>query len=51
MSGISAQSEFIFEKTNMGERFNEIRKVLPTFLRMIEKYSTVQLYQILKIQL
>jgi hypothetical protein len=50
-SEISAKSGFSHEEIDMGERFNEVRKVMHTFLRMIEKYSTVQLYRILKIQL
>ncbi|QNR86755.1 hypothetical protein H9N25_10400 [Pedobacter riviphilus] len=35
----------------LGDRFNKIREVIPTFLSMIEKYSTIQLYKILKVQL
>ena len=35
----------------LGDRFNRIREVIPTFLSMIENYSTVQLYKILKVQL
>ena len=50
-SKISAKDEFSYEGTDMGIRFNEIKKALPAFVRMIEKYSTVQLYRILKIQL
>lgn len=35
----------------MGDRFDRINKILPTFLKIIESYSTTQLYQILKVQL
>lgn len=50
-SEISSKSELLYGETDMGNRFNEIKKALPTFTRMIEKYSTIQLYRILKIQL
>ena len=50
-SEISTKSNFLYDNTDMGDRFNEISKALPAFIRMIEKYSTVQLYRILKIQL
>ncbi len=36
---------------NMGDRFNKIESIMPFFLSLIEKYSTTQLYRILKIQL
>jgi hypothetical protein len=39
------------EKKNLGDRFNKIEEVIPKFLLMLEKYSTVQLYKTLKIQL
>jgi hypothetical protein len=35
----------------MGERLNKIIDVIPTFLSVISKYSTNQLYKSLKIQL
>lgn len=50
-SEISAKSDFLYGETDMGNRFNEIKKALPFFIRMIENYSTIQLYRILKIQL
>lgn len=50
-SNISSKGEFFHEEIDMGDRFNGVKNVLPIFLRMIEKYSTVQLYRILKIQL
>lgn len=39
------------EKKNLGDRFNKIEEVIPKFLSMLEKYSTVQLYKTLKVQL
>lgn len=36
---------------NMGDRLNKIENIIPFFLKVCEKYSTTQLYQILKIQL
>lgn len=36
---------------NLGDRFNKIQEVVPQFLSMIEKHSTIQLYKILKVQL
>lgn len=50
-SEICAKSDFLYGETDMGNRFNEIKKALPFFIRMIEDYSTIQLYRILKIQL
>ncbi|MBT3206749.1 MAG: hypothetical protein HN704_13845 [Bacteroidetes bacterium] len=47
---ISINSTFNIEE-NMGDRFNKIESIVPFFLSLIEKYSTTQLYQILKIQL
>ncbi len=35
----------------LGDRFNKIQEVIPMFLSMIEKHTTVQLYKILKVQL
>lgn len=39
------------ENKNLGDRFNKIEEVIPKFLLMLEKYSTVQLYKTLKVQL
>lgn len=39
------------EEKNLGDRFNRINEVIPKFLLMLEKYSTVQLYKTLKVQL
>lgn len=36
---------------NMGVRYNKIESVMPFFISLIDRYSTIQLYQILKIQL
>ncbi|SFB27836.1 three component ABC system middle component [Algoriphagus aquimarinus] len=35
----------------LGDRFNRIQEVIPTFISMIEKHSTIQLYKMLKVQL
>lgn len=48
---ISIECGFLYEKIDMGERFEKIRTVMPIFLKVIEKYSTLELYRILKIQL
>lgn len=39
------------EKKNLGDRFNKIEEIIPKILLMLEKYSTVQLYKALKVQL
>ncbi|WP_140485876.1 DUF6521 family protein [Flavobacterium sp. GSA192] len=39
------------ENKNLGDRFAKIEEVIPKFLLMLEKHSTIQLYKILKIQL
>lgn len=39
------------ENKNLGDRFNKIEEVIPKFLLMLEKYTTIQLYKTLKIQL
>ncbi|MFA9192901.1 hypothetical protein AAGV33_00680 [Flavobacterium sp. FBOR7N2.3] len=39
------------ENKNLGDRFTKIEEVMPKFLLMLEKHSTIQLYKILKIQL
>lgn len=49
--GIILKEKFSFDEIDMGIRFNEIKKVLPIFLRLINEYSTSQLYRVLKIQL
>lgn len=49
--GIILKEKFSIDENDMGIRFNEIKKVLPIFIRLIKEYSTSQLYRILKIQL
>lgn len=39
------------ENKNLGDRFNKIEEVIPKFLLMLEKHTTIQLYKTLKIQL
>nr|WP_315203584.1 three component ABC system middle component [uncultured Flavobacterium sp.] len=39
------------ENKNLGDRFNKIEEVIPKFLLMFEKQTTIQLYKTLKIQL
>lgn len=48
---ISLKIEVQFDNENLGDRFIKINEALPSFLQMVEKYSTVQLYQLLKVQL
>jgi hypothetical protein len=36
---------------DLGERFEKIKNVLPNFLMLLEDYSTIKLYEMLKIQL
>ena len=39
------------ESEDLGDRFNKIEDITSKFLSIIEQYSTVQLYKILKVQL
>ena len=48
---IIATAQLYSKDENLGERFTKIEGVIPEFLSMIEKYSTIQLYKILKVQL
>lgn len=50
-SEISIKQILSYDNMFMGDRFNSIKDVIPIFLRIIGKYSTIQLYRILKIQL
>lgn len=50
-SVVFGKSELAYGEAGMGDRFNEIKKALPAFIKIFEKYSTVKLYRILKIQL
>lgn len=40
-----------FRDVDYGNRFNSIQQTIPNFITLVENLSTVQLYQILKIQL
>jgi len=40
-----------YNEIDMGLRFNEIIKVIPLLLSILENYTTIELYRILKIQL
>src|SRR5665647_1269233 len=44
---LSNKSLLIQSNMDVGERLDSIRNVMPFFLTMIEKYSTIQLYEIL----
>lgn len=48
---ISSIGHLVFDEQNLGERFQKIEEITPKFLSVIEKYSTSQLYKMLKIQL
>ncbi|MCK3683067.1 three component ABC system middle component [Maribellus sp. YY47] len=48
---ISSIGNIIFDRQNLGTRFQKIEKITPKFLSVIEKYSTSQLYKMLNIQL
>lgn len=50
-SDISSKTKLIYGETDMGDRFNEVKKALPAFIKILKIYSTIQLYQILRIQL
>lgn len=50
-ANISLRQNILSDNINIGNRFNEIKKVLPVLLAMIEKHNTTQLYQLLNIQL
>lgn len=42
---------FIYDEVDMGNRFERIKKVIPFLASILNKYSTSQLYKILKVQL
>jgi hypothetical protein len=48
---ISSIGNLVFDRQNLGTRFQKIEEITPKFLSVIEKYSTSQLYNMLKIQL
>lgn len=47
----SSRSKLNFNDVDLGERFKKIKNVLPSFLALIQEYSTSDLYQTLKVQL
>ena len=51
--GNEIETSIVFDSDDktLGDRFNRIQEVIPTFLSMIEKHSTIQLYKMLKVQL
>ena len=51
ISDISLKKEVVIEGLDLGTRFNDIVKVLPNLIEVINKYTTTQLYQILDIKL
>lgn len=48
---ITTNGSLNIENQDLGNRFGKIEQIIPPFLSMIEKYSTAQLYKILKVQL
>jgi len=48
---ITKSESFSFDDSELGERFSKVEKVVPEFLKMLDKYKTPHLYRILKIQL
>ncbi len=48
---ITTNSSLNIENQELGNRFSMIEKIIPSFLSMIERYSTLQLYKTLKVQL
>ena len=48
---LSSKNTRIQSNMDVGERLELIMEVMPFFLAMTEKYSTIQLYEILNIQL
>ncbi len=48
---ITTNGSLNLEGQELGDRFNKIEKIIPYFLSMIERFSTVQLYKILTVQL
>ena len=50
-ANISLKQNILSNNIEIGNRFNEIKKVLPVLLKMIEKHDTTKLYQLLNIQL
>lgn len=48
---IFAKTDFIYGETDMGNRFKKIKEVIPFLATVFSRYSTTQLYKILKVQL
>lgn len=48
---IFAKTDFIYGEIDLGNRFKKIKEVIPFLATMLSRYSTTQLYQILKVQL
>lgn len=48
---IISKKDSSLDNTDLGERFTAVQEVIPSFLTLIEKYTTEQLYKILKVQL
>ena len=48
---IFAKTDFIYGETDMGNRFEKIKEVIPFLATVFSRYSTIQLYKILKVQL
>ena len=50
-NNIFTKVDFSYGKVYMGNRFERIKKVIPFLASILNKYSTSQLYKILKVQL
>ena len=50
-NNIFTKVDFIYDEVDMGNRFERIKKVIPFLGSILNKYSTSQLYKILKVQL
>lgn len=50
-SEIAKSEKLTFDNMNLGDRFAKIENVIPDFIKILEKYTTLKLYKVLKIQL
>ena len=50
-NNIFTKVDFVYDEVDMGNRFERIKKVIPFLASILNKYSTGQLYKILKVQL
>ena len=50
-NNIFTKVDFVYDEVDMGNRFERIKKVIPFLASILNKYSTSQLYKILKVQL